>query len=426
MQLSSSSITVGARGSKLSQAQLWEVYHELQKFHPTVDFQPTFLKTKGDKDLKTSLRDLPKDDFFTKEIDEAQLSGQFRISIHSAKDLPQPLTKGLEIVALTKGVDPRDCLVMRDLVMKDNAVIQKKAIIATSSMRRCEAIQKLYPDCTLVDIRGTIEQRLDKLFSKEVDGVVLARAALIRLQLEHLNHIILDGPVAEFQGQLAIIARCDDQEMKSLFSCIDSRKKVLYTGLEAKTPLIETIPCWTATSFERLHEATHLLFTSKTAVRYFREAIDNKEVVNKTAIAVGRQTENELIKAGFNKIYTSSIETSEGVCELIQTLCLQTATFFWPHSKKSRPVIRNFFQQHNIQLFECILYDTVTRLDITLESLDDKEAIFFSSPSCIDAFLHHYGSFPEGKTLSCQGEVTSEYLQQIILQQKIVERASAL
>lgn len=217
------SITVGARDSQLSQKQVLEVALELALFHPSIQFIPYWMKTTGDLDQKTSLRHMENSNFFTKEIDEMQLTDMFRISIHSAKDLPNPLAEGLSIVALTKGQDPSDSLVLQEGITLQTIV--KDARIATSSLRREATVRSLVPDATMVDIRGTIEKRLEKLTSREVDGVVIAEAALIRLGLTHLNRVKLPGPVAAYQGQLAIVARSNDQEMFELFSCIDSRKQ---------------------------------------------------------------------------------------------------------------------------------------------------------------------------------------------------------
>ena len=85
------SVKIGARDSQLSRAQVDEIFQELKAFHPDVQFEPMWLKTTGDHDLKTSLRMLDKTDFFTKELDEKLLAGEIDIAIHSAKDLPEPL-----------------------------------------------------------------------------------------------------------------------------------------------------------------------------------------------------------------------------------------------------------------------------------------------------------------------------------------------
>jgi len=222
--MQTATITVGARPSPLSKAQLKEVEAELKAFHSDIAFFTQFVTTVGDRDRSTSLRSMGRTDFFTKEIDEGQLRGDFRVAIHSAKDLPEPLAKGLKLVALTKGVDPTDSLVFREGdSLKSLPPFSK---IATSSERREEMVRTLRSDLLFVDIRGNIDERLKQLFDRKVDGVVIAEAALIRLGLTHLNRMKLPGETAPLQGQLAIIAREDDLEMEELFRCIDSRKKM--------------------------------------------------------------------------------------------------------------------------------------------------------------------------------------------------------
>jgi hydroxymethylbilane synthase len=220
------SISVVARSSPLSQAQVQEVLTNLQKYHPHIDFKCTFIETTGDKNLKTSLRLLGKTNFFTREIDELQLSQQCRISIHSAKDLPEPIPAGLKIIALTECLNPHDVIVMRPGDKLSHLPTQ--AIIATSSLRRENVIRNLRSDICFVDIRGSIHQRLSQLEDRKVDGVVIAEAALIRLKLAHLNQMRLPGPTVPFQGQLAILARENDSEMENLFNCLDSLQQLKY------------------------------------------------------------------------------------------------------------------------------------------------------------------------------------------------------
>lgn len=213
---------VGARASPLSRAQLSEVLLELQDHHPDVQFEPIWIETTGDRDLKTSLRTLEKTDFFTKEVDALQLSGGCRLSIHSAKDLPDPLPKGLILVALTKGVDPSDSLVFREGETLEN--LPQGAKIGTSSVRREKNVQELRSDLVCVDIRGNIQARLALLDQGIVDSLVMAEAALIRLNLTHRSRIPLRGERAELQGQLAVLACEGDEEMISLFKGIDVRQ----------------------------------------------------------------------------------------------------------------------------------------------------------------------------------------------------------
>ena len=212
-------IVVGARSSPLSRVQCEEVETELRSHHPEVAFDPVWVKTMGDLDKKTSLRTLGQSDFFTRELDQMLLSGEIRIAIHSAKDLPEPLPYGITLVALTRGVDPRDSLVLRPGERLET--LPRGAVIATSSERREETVRELRSDVCFIDLRGTIGERLEKLEKGEADGVVVAEAALIRLKLTHLNRIFLPGETAQHQGRLAILARSEDEEMRLFFAVVN-------------------------------------------------------------------------------------------------------------------------------------------------------------------------------------------------------------
>ncbi len=208
-------LSISARSSPLSKAQVQEVLKLVQHVHPEVSFQPVYVKTTGDCDRTTSLRTLDKTDFFTREVDERVLSGECRVAIHSAKDLPEPLCPGLELVALTRGLDPADVLVLRK-----GERFEKGAVVATSSVRREEMVRRVESEVRFVDIRGTIEERLAQMDAGKVDGVVIAEAALIRLGLTHLNRIRLPGETTPLQGRLAVLARVGDLAMVEVFNPI--------------------------------------------------------------------------------------------------------------------------------------------------------------------------------------------------------------
>lgn len=169
-----------------------------------IKLDPIFVETYGDLDQQTSLRHLDKTDFFTREVDALVLAGLADIAIHSAKDLPANIPSGLKCIAISKGVDPRDVLVLRP-----EEHLPQNGIVGSSSVRRDTAVKMLFPEVSCRDIRGTIESRLSQLFSGKFDGVVMAEAALIRLGLTHHNRIYLPGDTTPLQGRLAIIGRAD-------------------------------------------------------------------------------------------------------------------------------------------------------------------------------------------------------------------------
>lgn len=180
---------IGARSSPLSRRQVEEIR---QEFH--LDFEVIWVETTGDLDKTRSLRDMGATDFFTQELDQMLLAGEIDAALHSAKDLPDPLPIGLQIAALSIGLDPRDSLVIKKEPVR---------LVATSSLRREQAVREVFPHCQFVDVRGTVQERLEQ----NTDGVVVAECALIRLQLTHLHRIFLPGPTAPMQGKLAIVCR---------------------------------------------------------------------------------------------------------------------------------------------------------------------------------------------------------------------------
>lgn len=192
-----------------------------------VELLPTFVETYGDLDRKTSLRMLGKTDFFTREVDEQVLSGHCDLAVHSAKDLPDELPEHLSLIAMTKGLDSRDALVLRQGDTLE--ALSSNAVIATSSERRAEAVGLLRQDFRFMDLRGTIEERLHLLDTGQADGVVVAEAALIRLRLTHLNRIYLPGSTVEGQGQLAVVGGTERKKaLEKVLICHSQRSQLVF------------------------------------------------------------------------------------------------------------------------------------------------------------------------------------------------------
>lgn len=411
-------LLTSARGSALSRAQVVEIEKELQLYHPEVYFETTFVTTIGDRDQKTSLRTLAKTDFFTKDIDERILQGHGRIGIHSAKDLPEPIPDGLSIIAVTRGVDTSDSLVIPAGETIES--LKKGAVIATSSERREDCVRQLRDDFQFIDIRGTIHQRLARLESEDVQGVVIAEAALIRLGLTHLNRVKLPGETTLGQGQLAVVGRENDHEIQELFSCIDSRKKCLYVGLKTPkndllrryihAPLIKIVPK-EIDMVPDVSSFTHFIFTSKSGVDLFFKLIPPEIIKNKFIISVGRKTTQSLNHQGLEVHLTAKNECSEGIVNELKSLDLKDAKVFWPHSALSRSVISDYLENEGVSFQEWILYDTHFNELSVMPDLGGIDEIFFTSPSTVDAFMHFYKELPVHITLTPIGSVTCSYLE---------------
>jgi hydroxymethylbilane synthase len=391
-------ITVGARDSRLSQAQVLEVWQAISSFHPSILFHPVWMKTSGDKDKETPLWKVVKTDFFTQEIDTLLIEKKVRIGIHSAKDLPHPLPKGISIVALTKGIDSRDSLVMNEGFTLEALPLHAK--IGTSSKRRETAITQLRADVSVVDIRGTIDERIHLLQTKQIEGVIVAEAALIRLHLTHLNRLILDADTDPLQGKLAIVAREEDHEMASLFSAIDSRKRIAVVGPSVPkflnedlsvnvihAPLIHLKPIFVTK--DQLHPITHsdgVILTSKHAAAFLYEALTSCALSVSSFIffCVGEETKATTQTLFPNsKILAARCATQEGLVELL--LSIQPHTLFWPRSTKARNVLPKALCEAGIDLIELPLYSPIFSSEsINLLGID---SVFFTCPSSVDAFF---------------------------------------
>ncbi len=219
--LNNAAVKIGTRGSPLALAQADEVIALLRRAKVQWSFEKIIYKTAGDRDLKTPLSDKTPDDYFTDVIDQALLSGEIDIAIHSAKDVPQKLKSHLAIFALTKPLDETDALVGRTALSQ----MKPGSKVGTSSPLRKSAVAKINPGLTIVPIRGTIRERIKMVEREIIDGVIVATCALKRLGLSYLIKDILPFDAMPLQGQLAVVGRICDFRMRKIFSAIDVRRR---------------------------------------------------------------------------------------------------------------------------------------------------------------------------------------------------------
>lgn len=168
-------------------------------------------------------------------------------------------------------------------------------------------------------------------------------------------------------------------------------------------------------AYDDLDEYSHLLFTSKSAVKVFCQHLNElhkplKTLKNKMLIAIGRVTAAHLSLHGLIPQLISPIETQEGVVKMLNRIDLQDAYIFMPRSALSRPVLSNYFQEQQIRYQACDLYDTVTQELHPKPDFAQIDEIVFTSPSTVKAFLEIFGNFPLNKKLYAIGPITEEAL----------------
>ena len=214
--MNSGTITIGMRASKLALWQAEFVAGELQKHHPSVTVVLKKMTTKGDKILDAPLAKIGGKGLFTKELEQAMLAGDIDIAVHSLKDMPTEIPAGLIIGAITARLDPGDAFVSNRYAAIEE--LPAGARVGTSSLRRRAQLLAVRPDLVLLDLRGNVNTRLEKLDAGEFDAVVLAAAGLRRLGLGDLIRSVLPRAMmlpAVGQGALAIECRADDAEIRA-------------------------------------------------------------------------------------------------------------------------------------------------------------------------------------------------------------------
>jgi hydroxymethylbilane synthase len=217
-------LRIGSRGSPLALVQAREVSRRLAAASGVAAdrIEIKVIRTTGDAIQDRPLAEAGGKGLFTKEIEDALLSGAIDLAVHSSKDMPTLLPPGLVLSAFLPREDARDAFISR----KANTLhaLPPGAVVGTASLRRQALVKRLRPDLHIVPLRGNVETRLRKLESGEADATLLAVAGLKRLGLLSAATAILE--IDEFvpavgQGAIGIETRVDDAATRSLVDNIN-------------------------------------------------------------------------------------------------------------------------------------------------------------------------------------------------------------
>jgi hydroxymethylbilane synthase len=223
-------------GTRASQLALWQARHveslvRAQAGAPPV--QLVHIKTEGDLQTEVPLWQVQGKAFFTKEIDRALLAGTVDIAVHSLKDLATQIEPGLTLAATLPREDPRDALLSASTATL--ATLPKGARVGTSSLRRRAFLARARPDVALVELRGNVPTRVERLKRGDYDAIILAAAGLKRLGLEQqITEYLGVGtwPPAVAQGVIGICARADDEATLRWLTPLDDRAARLAASAE--------------------------------------------------------------------------------------------------------------------------------------------------------------------------------------------------
>ena len=224
-------LIIGTRGSTLAR---WQANHvksliEMKTKTPCVI---KIISTRGDEDQSTPLPEVGDKGFFTAEIEAELLAGTIDLAVHSMKDLPAELGPNFRIGAVPKRFSCRDVLVTISPMEFES--LPKNTTIATGSLRRELQIKSLRPGINIIDIRGNIDTRIQKLKDNNWDGLIMAEAAIKRLKLD-LNYYSFSNDEmtpAAGQGAVAIEVASARTDLKELLSKINHNPSYMAVEIE--------------------------------------------------------------------------------------------------------------------------------------------------------------------------------------------------
>ena len=216
-----SSIIIGSRGSSLALQQSHHIRNLLQSAHPHLGVEIKTIQSLGDNQQETPLPEIGAKGLFTAEIESELLSQKIDLAVHSLKDLPSTLPDGLKYIGSPKREDARDVFISHKWRSLEDA--PAKSIIASGSTRRKAQFMEVRSDLEFRDLRGNIETRLNKLKTEGWDGIIMAAAALHRLNMSDQITRYLD-PLqfvpAVGQGAIGLEIKQGREELEKLVDSI--------------------------------------------------------------------------------------------------------------------------------------------------------------------------------------------------------------
>ena len=216
-----SSIIIGSRGSSLALQQSHHIRNLLQSAHPHLGVEIKTIQSLGDNQQETPLPEIGAKGLFTAEIESELLSQKIDLAVHSLKDLPSTLPDGLKYIGSPKREDARDVFISHKWRSLEDAPV--KSIIASGSTRRKAQFLEVRSDFEFRDLRGNIETRLNKLKTEGWDGIIMAAAALHRLNMSDQITRYLD-PLqfvpAVGQGAIGLEIKQGREELEKLLDSI--------------------------------------------------------------------------------------------------------------------------------------------------------------------------------------------------------------
>ena len=220
-------IRIGTRDSELALWQATTVQNALEKAGHKTKLIP--VKSTGDLNLNQPLYEMGITGIFTKTLDVAMINGDIDIAVHSMKDVPTALPKGIVEAAVLKRANNKDILIHKGLDFLE----QKEGTIATGSLRRKAQWLHKHPNHKVIDLRGNVNTRMKKLDESDWNAAIFAAAGLERIELKPENYIDLNWMIpAPAQGAMLVVAMENDEFTRKALKLLNHRESEISVHIE--------------------------------------------------------------------------------------------------------------------------------------------------------------------------------------------------
>ncbi|HEY9200280.1 MAG TPA: hydroxymethylbilane synthase [Gammaproteobacteria bacterium] len=212
-------VRIATRKSPLALWQAEEVARQLKQRNPQLEIELVKIMSKGDKFLDAPLAKVGGKGLFVKELEQSMLDGEADIAVHSMKDVPMVFPEGLHLPVIMQREDPTDAFVSNNYSSLQD--LPANARIGSSSLRRQLQIKEQMPEAEMLNLRGNVNSRLQKLDDGQFDAIILATAGLLRLEMQDRirSRIPPEQSLPSVgQGAVGIECRVGDERIESLIA----------------------------------------------------------------------------------------------------------------------------------------------------------------------------------------------------------------
>ena len=294
-------IIIASRNSNLAKIQTELVISKL-KYAGYENIEKIYLKSKGDTISKTKFKKFGGKGLFTKEIDKLIISNKVHLGVHSAKDIPGILNGKLGIGAYINREDVRDILITKASNIKNIIQLPKNSTLGTSSPRRAAYIKLLRPDLKIVEIRGNIETRIQKVLNEKVFSIILAKAGLNRIKKLQFEFNICSIPLSQMlpapgQGAIAVTYNKENIFIKKVCKSIDCPETRV--SLNSERSLIKKIKgdCFTPIAALATINKDSIILKARLFSRDYKKFADDARLGSiKSAKSLGKKCAESLLK----------------------------------------------------------------------------------------------------------------------------------